>query len=92
MQKPKCYVIDVLDMDQYVEIVPYPGSVLIVHGTRDNIVHPDYARCACDAYSKRADSEAQVQLMMIEGGDHGFSKKHDTLVIEKLDDFLRSEI
>ena len=44
----------------FVEITPYPGPVLIVHGTDDNIVHPDYVHRAFEAYSKRQAPEASV--------------------------------
>lgn len=63
--------------------------MLIVHGTNDNIVHPDYAQRAFEAYFKRSAPKALVHLEMIEGGSHGFSKKHDTLALEKLDRFLK---
>lgn len=89
MKLGRHYVTDVLDMDPYVEITPYPGPVLIVHGTNDNIVHPDYARRAYKAYSKRSSPDALVRLEMIEGGGHGFSRKHDSLALEKLDGFLK---
>lgn len=56
--------------------------VLIVHGTADRIVHPDYARSEENAH--RA-----VQLHMIEGGSHSFSKKHDVIVMGYLRDFAR---
>lgn len=90
MKLGKRYVTDVLDMDPFAEIIPYPGPVLIVHGTSDNIVHPDYAQRAFEAYSKRCAPGASVCLEMIEGGAHGFSKKHDALALEKLDSFLKN--
>lgn len=91
MKLGRRYVTDVLDMDPYAEIVPYPGPVLIIHGTGDNIVHPDYARRAYEAYAKRPASDIPARLEMIEGGGHGFSKKHDTLAMEKLDGFLKNQ-
>ena len=90
MKLGRCYVTDVLDMDPFTEIIPYPGSVLIVHGTNDYIVHPDYSQRASEAYSKRCIPGASVCLEMIEGGAHGFSKKHDALAMEKLDSFLKN--
>jgi len=79
----------VLDMDPYAEIMPYPGPVLIVHGTNDNIVHPDYTQRAYEAYSKRSGPEALALLEIIESGGHGFSRKHDVLTLEKLDCFMK---
>lgn len=88
MKLGRRYVTDVLDMDPYAEILPYPGPVLIVHGTEDSIVHPDYARRAYAAYSGRPGPEATVRLEMIEGGGHGFSKKYELLALKTLDGFL----
>ena len=90
MKLGRRYVTDVLDMDPFAEILPYPGPVLIVHGTNDNIAHPDYARRAFEVYSKRSASKAAACLEMIEGGAHGFSRKHDTIALEKLDEFLQN--
>ncbi len=89
MKLGRRYVTDVLDMDPCAEITPYPGPVLIVHGTNDNIVHPDYSRRAYVAYSKRSNPGALVRLEMIEGGGHGFSRRHDALALEKLDCFMK---
>ena len=90
MRLGRRYVTDVLEMDPFAEIIPYPGPVLIVHGTNDNIVHPNYSQRAFEAYSKRSDPKATVCLEMIEGGAHGFSRKHDAFALEKLDRFLQN--
>ena len=82
---------DVQDMDPFVEIIPYPGPVLIVHGTDDNIVHPDYAHRAFEAYSKRQVPETSVCMEMIEGGGHGFLKKYDALAMAKLGRFIQNK-
>lgn len=89
MKLGRRYVTDVLEMDPFAEIIPYPGPVLIVHGTRDNIVHPDYARRAYEAYRSRPDTDAPVYLEMIEGGRHGFSKIHDAAAMERVVQFIR---
>jgi len=91
MKLGRRYVTDVLDMDSFAEIVPYPGPVLIVHGTRDHIVHPDYAYRAYEAYRNRSRAGASVCLEMIEGGGHGFSRGHDRRAIEKLVQFAKVE-
>ena len=90
MKLGRRYVTDVLEMDPFAEIIPYPGPVLIVHGTNDDIVHPDYSQHAFAAYSKRSTPKTSVHLEMIEGGAHGFSKRHDALAMEKLDQFLKN--
>ncbi len=88
MKLGRRYVTDVLAMDPFAEIVSYSGPVLIVHGINDNIVHPNYSQRAFEAYSQRSVPKASACLEMIEGGAHGFSKKHDALALEKLDRFL----
>ena len=81
MKLGPCYVADVIGMDPYEEIKPYRGPVLIVHGTKDRIVKLDYSRQAQRAYPN-------AKLHIIEGGAHGFGKKHDTIAIAHLRRFL----
>ena len=81
MKLGQCYVADVIGMDPYEEIKPYRGPVLIVHGTKDGIVKLDYSRRAQRAYPN-------AKLHIIEGGAHGFSKKHDAIAIAHLRRFL----
>lgn len=88
MKLGRRYVTDVLELDPFAEIAPYLGPVLIVHGTTDDIVHPDYARCAYEVYRGRQGTNAPVYLEMIEGGGHGFSRKHDKVVIGQLARFI----
>ena len=76
-----CYPADVVKMDPYAEISPYTGPVMIIHGTKDRIVHVDYARCAAAAYEKSA--PGRTILHIIEGGAHGFNKKHDAFADRK---------
>jgi len=81
MKLGRCYVADVIDMDPYEQIKSYRGPVLIVHGTKDGIVKLDYSRQAQRAYPN-------AKLHIIEGGAHGFSKKHDAIAIAHLRRFL----
>lgn len=74
MKLGRCYPADVIDMDPFQEIQSFDGPVLIVHGTKDKIVNPDYSRRAAEGY-------ANAELHMIEGGAHGFSGKHDAEAI-----------
>ena len=80
MKLGRCYPADVIDMDPFEEIKPYTGPVLIVHGTKDSIVRPDYSKRAVEVY-------ANAELHFIEGGAHGFSKKHDAEAMEYLQQF-----
>ena len=81
MKLGRCYPADVIQMDPFEEIKGYPGPVWIVHGTKDKIVHPDYAKRAAAVYP-------QAKLCLIEGGAHGFSKRHDRIAIASLREFL----
>lgn len=80
MKLGRCYPAAVLDMDPFSEISPYGGPVMIVHGTKDKIVHTDYSKRAAELY-------ANAQLHFIEGGSHGFSRKHDAEAIPYLKKF-----
>ena len=80
MKLGRCYVKDVIDMDPIEEIKSYFGPVLIVHGTKDRIVKPDYSRQAQQAYPN-------AKLQIIKGGTHGFGKKHDAIAMEYLRNF-----
>lgn len=82
MKLGRCYPAAVIGMDAFQEIRGYDGPVLLVHGTGDKIVHPDYARRAKDCY-------ANAELHLIEGGAHGFSGKHDAAAMEALRQFVR---
>ena len=77
MKLGHCYPSDVMNMDPIREIRQYYGPVLILHGTKDRIVHPDYSRRAQDAYKN-------AELHMIQNGGHGFSKKHDKIALAHL--------
>lgn len=78
----RCYPADVIRMDPFEEIRPYRGKVLILHGTRDKIVSPDYSRRAQRAYPN-------AKLHLLEGAGHGFSKKQDAIVFARLRQFLK---
>lgn len=82
MKLGQCYPADVIGMDPFAEIKGYGGPVLIVHGTKDNIVHPHYSERARDGY-------ANAELHLIEGGAHGFSKKDDAAAMEYLRTFAK---
>lgn len=73
----RCYVADVIGMDAMEEIKPYGGPVLIVHGDKDKIVDVKYAHQAGETYSR-------AELHIIEGGAHGFGKKHDAIAMAHL--------
>lgn len=86
MKLGKCYAADVIDMDPFAEIKGYTGDVLIVQGTADKIVHTRYAKRAYETYLNR--ETGTVRLRLIDGGGHMFSKKHDVLAMDELNQFL----
>lgn len=91
MKLGRCYPADVLSMDPFAEIKPYPGQVLIVHGTDDAIVRLEYAEKAKEAYLESIpegmSKDERVRLEIIEKGAHGFSKEHDELAISFVKEF-----
>lgn len=87
MKLGRRFVTDVLELDPFTAITPYPGPVLIVHGTKDPVVHPQYAHRAYAAYGGRPGGKNLVQLEMIEEGGHGFSRSGDAVAMEKLAQF-----
>lgn len=93
MKLGACYATDVISMDPYKEIKGYSGHVLIVHGTADSIVRLDYSQKACETYGNRtsvdSDHPPRTVFHTIEGGKHGFSKKHDSLAMDAVRSFLR---
>ncbi len=89
MKLGKRYITDVITMDPFLEILPYAGDVLIVHGTKDNIVAPQYAEAALAAYRSRP--TGSVSLFMLQDGRHMFSKKHDSIALLKLEEFISDQ-
>lgn len=93
MKLGRCYVADVIGLNAFEEIKKYPGEVLIVHGTKDKVVAPSYAKNAYEAYlstkPEDMDEKKRVTLHYIENGAHGFSRKHDVIALELLDNWLR---
>ena len=86
------YVTDVINMKATDEIKGYSGDVLIVHGSADPVVSIHYSNRAYKTYAKRSTAEgAAPQITMfqpIEGGKHGFSRKHDALAMGAVRQFL----
>ena len=80
------YAASVLSVDPYVEISPYRGPGLIVHGTEDKIVDVHYAQEAQEAYNV---TDNRCDLLMIEGAGHGFGGKTDTLAMDAVLQFLQ---
>ena len=83
MKLGRCYAADVLEMDPFEEIKGFTGDVLLVHGTKDKIVNLSYAQKAVSSYPPE-----KLTFRIIDGGGHGFSKKHDAIAMDELKKFI----
>lgn len=87
------YVTDVIEMDPFEKIAAYPGQVLIVHGTKDDLVLPVYAERANEAYlasiPEGMSADERVKLVLLEGAPHGFSGEQDIEAFEHVKEFLK---
>ena len=69
--------------DIYQDIAGYQGDVLIVHGTEDALVKPEYSARASNGYD-------HCELHLIFGAGHGFWKpEHRELYLKYVLDFLK---
>lgn len=75
------YVESVMEMDVNDYISAYQGPVLITHGDRDSVVD---LRFSVEANKYYPNSE----LVVIKGGQHGYSPKHDRIALEAVKEFL----
>lgn len=87
MKLSKKYVLDVIDIDPYKEILDYENDVLIVHGNKDGIVKLDYSIKAANAYQIK--KNRTVKFYVIDKAKHMFNKKHDKIAINYLIDFAK---
>ena len=70
------------NFDIYREIAGYQGDVLIIHGTEDSLVKPEYSAKASNVYDR-------CELHLIFGAGHGFWKpEHRDLYYSYVIDFL----
>ncbi len=76
------YVKAVIDTDPYGEIAGYPGNVLILHGTEDEIVNPAYSEKAREVYGEKC------TLRLLPGAGHGFHKGEDAYAFYAVKQFL----
>lgn len=72
--------------DIYKELAKYQGDVLIVHGTEDSLVKPEYSAKASNLYNN-------CELHLIYGADHGFMQPgHVALYHSYVIDFLQRHV
>jgi dipeptidyl aminopeptidase/acylaminoacyl peptidase len=70
------------------------GNLLLIHGTGDTLVRPEYSQRAYEAYKASCpegmSEEDRVSLHLIEGGGHGFNEEQDQLCIGYIKSFAES--
>ncbi len=82
MKLGSVYAEDVMGMDPFAAISSYENPVLIIHGSDDRIVNPDYAKRAERSYP-------HCHLEIIQGAGHGFKRKDNRKAIPLMVDFLK---
>lgn len=82
------YVTDIINMDAFKEIAPYTKDVMIVHGTADRIVDIQYSQRAVRVYQSQQHNRSVV-FHSIEKAKHLFSKRHDKLALQYLEDYAK---
>jgi pimeloyl-ACP methyl ester carboxylesterase len=78
------YVEDALSINLYDDVRGYTKKVLILHGDNDSVVPLSYAKAAADAYRS-------AELVVIEGGGHGFNTEQNKIAMRELLGFLKGE-
>lgn len=73
------------DLDVYEEITKYPGNVLLLHGTADQMVPYTYSVKANELYENS-------RLVIIEGAGHGFGGDDGASSLKTIYYYLQQEI
>ena len=92
MKLGRRYAADVMGMEPPVELTPYTGDVLILHGERDRIVPSVYSETAAMAYKlMRYDRQGtnRIRMEIIPGAGHGFSGRADQQAMAYVWEFLQ---
>lgn len=80
------YFLDIWDMDVYKEIVKDEKQILILQGTEDDLVLPEYSKKVNETYKNS-------ELFFIKGAGHGFDgKQFDEAMIHIVDYLEKIEI
>lgn len=82
LKMSKAFWKELWEMDVYEEIQKYKGKVIIMHGTEDQAVDPQYVMRANQLYE---DSE----LFLIEGAGHGFANNDEKSVLKTFYAFIQ---
>ncbi len=82
-QLGRIYHDTVVDMDVFLELSPYQGPVLILHGLEDEVVDYSYAIRARESYAP-----GQCHLQLIRDVGHSFSSHQQESAIASMREFL----
>ena len=74
------------EMDPYLELEPYKGDVLIIHGTDDQIVDYSYSMRAKESYEK-----GQCHLQIVRAMGHGTNDQQKDAIIASVRQFLNGK-
>ena len=81
----RIYNEDAMSFDIYEVMKEYPGDVLIIHGTRDNIAPISYSERAAAVFPS-------AELIRFDGAGHGFYGSDETRAAELAVDFVKKHL
>lgn len=97
----KIFVDDVKDMDAYSELAKYKGETLLIQGTCDSIVVPEYqyiVKKEFDLTDNKENENAQItnsnhrlKLMMVRGMDHYTGGEHKEALKDSIRYFIEGK-
>lgn len=97
----KVFVDDVKDMDAYSELAKYKGATLLIQGTCDSIVVPEYqyiVKKEFDLTDNKENENAQItnanhrlKLMMVRGMDHYTGGEHKEALKDSIRYFIEGK-
>ena len=97
----KVFVDDVKDMDAYSELAKYKGETLLIQGTCDSIVVPEYqyiVKKEFDLTDNKENENAQItnanhrlKLMMVRGMDHYTGGEHKEALKDSIRYFIEGK-
>ena len=93
----KTFVDDVKDMDAYSELAKYKGETLLIQGTSDSIVVPEYQYIVknefdiTDAKTNESGANHRLKLMMVRGMDHYTGGEHKEALKDAVRYFLEGK-
>ncbi len=71
----KKFIRDVFQLKPYEEISQYPGKLLLIHGSEDDVVSVDHSQKLFESAHGAAE---RVELLLIEGTNHAFQYRENS--------------